>query len=327
MNLFISKLIDHYALYDLHRKRSANSQFSSVINEVPSIKDRESFYQSFKTDVNYNIQYSKEGYDVGSFSFPSLFSSGDTPNDLVNGEVFLNNHHDEVPNVIFIHGWRMSSFDRIKKIFHERIAEELKWNMYYFTLPYHFEREPETSLYSGEFMISANISRTIDSTRQAVKDLRALIQWIKKNKKGPVVLIGVSLGGFITNLVATLESEIDILTSIFYANRLSYSIWNTIPGKFIRKDLEEHGVNYEDLTSYWKITDPSQAVPKMKKDNILLISAKYDQYVHIEDADHLWEAWGRPPRYIYKGGHAGIVLNRKRIAVDTLSFIQNKLKR
>ena len=78
-------------------------------------------------------------------------------------------------------------------------------------------------------MISANIERTVVASRQAVADLRAFIQWIKSNKSGPVILIGVSLGGFITNLTATLESNIDVLVSVFYANRLSYSIWHTNP--------------------------------------------------------------------------------------------------
>lgn len=170
-------------------------------------------------------------------------------------------------------------------------------------------------------------NRTVESTRQAIVDLRALIQWIKNNKQGPVIIIGVSLGGFISNLVATLEPEIDALVSIMYSNRLSYSIWNTIPGKYIRQDLEHHGVNYNDLIKYWEVTEPNQALPKISKDNILLISAKYDQYVHIQDADLLWEAWEKPTRYVYNCGHAGIVLKRKKIAKDTISFLQNKLTR
>ena len=35
--------------------------------------------------------------------------------------------------------------------------------------------------------------------------------------------------------------------------------------KFIREDLEHHGVTYDDLIDYWKITEPSQALPKVKK--------------------------------------------------------------
>ena len=79
------------------------------------------------------------------------------------------------------------------------------------------------------------------------------------------------------------------------------------------EDLEHHGVTYDDLIDYWKITEPSQALPKVQKENILLISGKHDLYVHSEDTDYLWEAWEKPTRYIYTCGHAGIVLKRKKL--------------
>ncbi|MGG3641475.1 alpha/beta hydrolase family protein [Bacillus gobiensis] len=322
--MFFSKMIDRLALYDTHRQRSKDKQFSPF--SIDTI-DREEFYKSNIADVSVVLNESKKNYKVGTFSYESLIPSGDLVNDTLKGELFLNKNDVDKPNIIFVHGWRMDSYDRIKKIFHNRIMNDLGWNMYYFPLPYHCEREPENSLYSGELMISANIDRTVESARQAIVDLRSLIYWIKANKKGPVILVGISLGGWITNLIATLESQIDVVVSIFYANRISYSIWNTVPGKFIREELEQHGVKYEDLIRYWQITDPSQAVPKIKKDNILLISAKHDQYIHLEDADYLWESWGKPERYLHNCGHAGIVLCRKKLALDTLSFIKKKLKR
>lgn len=324
MIVLFSKMIDRYALNHLHRTRSKKFQYTYLPTWLSETMDRETFYKVHPTDIFVKTPYLLKNHKVGTFQFKSLAPSSNPSNDYVTGEVFLNELAN-VPNVIFVHGWRMNSFDRVKKIFHKRIMNNLKWNMYYFPLPYHFGRKPNESLYSGEYMISADISRTVESTRQAIVDLRALIQWIKTNKKGPVILIGVSLGGFITNLAATLEPQIDALVSIFYSNRLSYSIWNTIPGKFIRADLEHHGVTYNDLIKYWQITEPNQAIPKIKKDNILLISAQYDQYVHIEDANYLWESWGRPTRYIYNCGHAGLVLNRKKIATDTLSFLEIEL--
>lgn len=328
INLLLSKLIDYYALHDLHKDRSEENQYYIDSPHIPINIDRETFFEvpASLSDIRLNITSTDKGYSIGEFGFESLIPSGDDLNDYVRGEAFLNESESK-PNVIFVHGWRMKGFDRVKKIFHNSITNNLGWNMYYYTLPYHLERQPEASLYSGEFMVSANINRTVESTRQAIVDLRALIQWIKNNKQGPVIIIGVSLGGFISNLVATLESEIDALVSIFYSNRLSYSIWNTIPGKYIRQDLESHGVDYNDLVKCWELTEPNQAIPKMNKDNILLISAKHDQYVHIQDADLLWESWGKPTRYVYNCGHAGIVLKRKKIAKDTISFLQNKLKR
>ncbi|MFD0770083.1 alpha/beta hydrolase [Bacillus sp. CGMCC 1.60114] len=322
--MFFSKIIDQFALYDLHKKRSNECQFSSFPKANLDGEDVQTFYKTGPVDIQFSIEGSNEqNYKIVKFLYNSNVKSGYSCNDIIPGEAFLAGNEDAT-NVILVHGWRMDSSKRVKNIFHNQMIG-LGWNMYYFTLPYHFERKPECSLYSGEYMISANIERTVQSTQQAVADLRGLIQWIKKNKKGPVVLIGVSLGGFITNLTALVESEIDVLVSVFYANRLSYSIWKTNPGKYIKADLQDNGVTYKDLVEYWKIIDPSQAIPMMNKDNILLISAKHDQYVHIEDTSHLWESWGRPRRYVYNCGHSGIVLNRKKIAQYAIDFIRIRI--
>ncbi len=232
--MFVTKYVDKLALYDLHKKRSKVTQYVSFKYETMKHEEREKFYNTYAANPQFNINPTKDRtYSSGNFNFRSSISLGDKNNDMVSGEVYLNSN-ENAPNVIFVHGWRMDSNARIKNIFHKDMLN-LGWNMYYFTLPYHFEREPEESTYSGEFMISANIERTVAASRQAVADLRAFIQWIKSNKSGPVILIGVSLGGFITNLTATLESNIDVLVSVFYANRLSYSIWHTNPGMYIKK--------------------------------------------------------------------------------------------
>ncbi len=321
--VLFSKFIDLCALYDLHKKRSKEYQFSGV----PTIdfEDIGTFYKVNKSiDIQFNDEVSNlHNYKIAKFEYKSQVKTGDVFNDVVRGKAYLNKNNN-APNVIFVHGWRMNSTERIENIYHEKMID-LEWNMYYFTLPYHFERKPESSLFSGEYMVSANIQRTVESTQQAVVDLRALIHWIKENKEGSVILIGVSLGGIITNLTALVEPEIDVLTSVFYANRLSYSIWKTNPGKYIKKDLEENGVTYEQLKECWKATEPSQSSPVMKKENVLLISATQDQYVHMEDTSYLWESWGKPTRYLYNCGHAGIVLNKKKIAADTIEFIRKRI--
>ncbi|MGI2763197.1 alpha/beta hydrolase [Bacillus cytotoxicus] len=257
--MLFSKLIDLCALYDLHKKRSKEYQFSGGAE-----MDFEDINEFYKVDQSIDIQFYNEvsdlqKYEIAKFEYQSLIESGNPFNDLVSGEAYLNKNED-APNVIFVHGWRMDSNERVKKIFHEKMID-LDWNLYYFTLPYHFAREP----------------------------------------------------------------EIDVLTSVFYANRLSYSIWNTNPGKYIKKDLSVHGVTYEELVESWEITEPSQATPIMNQENILLISAKYDQYVHMKDTSYLWEAWNKPMRYIYNCGHAGIVLKRKQIALDTIGFIRKRI--
>ncbi|MRA75697.1 alpha/beta hydrolase, partial [Bacillus thuringiensis] len=123
----------------------------------------------YKVDRTINMHFNSEVSNlqknkIVKFEYESLMKSGDLFNDLVSGEAYLNSNED-APNVIFVHGWRMENNERVRKIFHEKMID-LDWNLYYFTLPYHFAREPEESLFSGEYMVSADIQRTVKSTQQ-----------------------------------------------------------------------------------------------------------------------------------------------------------------
>ncbi len=162
--MFIWKMIDQLALYDLHKKKSKDFQFTQNPLKMKMEERLEDFYQLHATDISFNLNKSaKENYDIGHFKYKSALQSDFLQNDIAAGEVYFHKNED-APNLIFVHGWRMDSNDRVKKIFHDQV-KKLGWNMYYFTLPYHFEREPKQSSYSGEYMISANIKRTIHAAQ------------------------------------------------------------------------------------------------------------------------------------------------------------------
>ena len=174
--MFLSKAIDLCALYDLHRKRSKEFQYSSISNKYLGIENIEEFYKTSPVDIQFNMRaYDNPNYKVGKFEYESSVKSGIPCNDTATGEAFINKNEDS-PNVILVHGWRMDSTNKLKNIFQQKMMD-LGWNMYYFSMPYHFDREPESSLYSGEYMISANVERTVEASQQAVSDLRALIHW------------------------------------------------------------------------------------------------------------------------------------------------------
>ncbi len=112
--MFFSTFIDRLALYDLHRKRSKDKHFSAFSLDTIA---RDEFYKSKIADVSIILDESRKKYMVGTFSYESLIPSGDLVNDTLKGEVFFNKTDIDKPNVIFVHGWRMDSYDRIKKSF------------------------------------------------------------------------------------------------------------------------------------------------------------------------------------------------------------------
>lgn len=324
MNKYLSQLIDRYYLFDLHRKKSESSHFYKGISLPPSVDELNTFYPAPNTPkIIFEQQDFCGDYCIGKYKYESEIKDNGTSNNYSTGNYYKNAAKKQPVSVILVHGWRMNSLSRINNIYLKPFMD-LEYNIYTFTLPHHFERTPEASLYSGEYMVSANIDRTLVSIKQAVTDLRALIRFIKENNE-KVILIGISLGGFLTNLLGVIEAGIDILISVMYANSMAFSVWKSIPGKYIKRDFEAHEFTYEELKKYWAIIVPSNFKPVVPKENILLISGIYDKYVLSEDTDFLWESWYKPHRLLYPCGHSGIVICRDRIAKDSISFIGERV--
>ena len=325
MGKIISNAADKYGLYSLHKKYSKSDQFSFVEDEVSALNS--GFSKFYKKPILPKIHYEKEiiekSFEKGKIKFLSEIKNGDS-----NKEAVFHYRRctitDSNINVIFVHGWRADNLNRLDKVFLDTFIEK-SYNVYSYVLPFHMERAPKSSLYGGEYFISADVVRTLKSIQQAVSDIRALINYIKTVKKGKVIIIGLSLGGIVSNLLAETEENIDVLISMFYANDLSFSIFETEAGKYIKRDFLKNNFDYSLLKKSWRIINPSLRKPVLNLDKILLISGKHDKYVLNKDTDLLWENWEKPERYIYNCGHSGIVFNKNKIRKDVLKFIDKRV--
>ncbi|MCB2295439.1 alpha/beta hydrolase [Clostridium algoriphilum] len=321
----ISKIADSYGLYSLHKKYSKKDQFNYVEEDVSLLNSE--FSGFYKKPTLPRIHYEKDklekNYEIGKIKFLSEVENG-----FSNKETRFHYRKklvtDNNINVIFVHGWRADNLNRLEKVFLDSFVER-NYNIYNYVLPFHMERSPDTSLYSGEYFVSADVCRTLKSEQQAVSDIRALINYIKTAKKGKVIIIGLSLGGITTNLLSEVEENIDVLISLFYANDLSFTIFETEAGKYIKKDFLKNNFNYSLLKKSWEVINPSLRKPLIDINNILLVSGRYDKYVIDKDTDILWKNWGKPKRYMYNCGHSGIVLNKNKIKKDVLEFIDKRV--
>jgi len=256
-------------------------------------------------------------YEFGKLKFSSQVD-GDGNDAIFHYAMNTMSTKDKI-NIILVHGWR-STVNKLDCIFKNSFMQQ-GFNMYSYVLPYHMERVTKESTYNGEYFITADVVRTLRVFRQAVSDIRALIRHIKEIKKEKVYLVGLSLGGLITNLVCEHE-EIDALVSLFYANDVAFTIFEAIPGKYIKRDFVNNKFSKELLSDCWNIINPSMGKPVIDKKKIMLVSGKYDKYILPTDSNKLWEAWDRPLRYVYNCGHSGIVLLKDKIRYDTMDFLR-----
>lgn len=324
MEKIISSIGDSYGLYSLHKKYSMNNQFNYLEEEVSVLNsDFSKFYNKpFLPQVYFDNKKLEMGYEIGKLKFLSQIENGVCNKDSIFYYRMCRETDSDI-NIIFIHGWRSDSLDRLHKVFLNSFIER-KYNVYSYVLPFHMERASNESLYSGEYFVSADVVRTLKSVQQAVSDIRALIKYIKTLRKEKVIIIGLSLGGIISNLLAETEENIDVLISLFYANDLAFTVFETEAGKYIKKDFLKNDFSYSLLKRSWAIINPSLRKPVLELDKILLVSGKYDKYVLNKDTDVLWENWEKPERYMYNCGHSGIVFNKNKIKRDVLEFIDER---
>lgn len=323
MKRIIATIGDNYGLYDLHKQYSKIDQFYYDEKEVQELNsDYSKFYlRPNIPEIKFEDNIRQGGYLNGKLEFSSQIENGDSNKKAI----FYYNlcKEEEKINVIMIHGWRSEQLNRLESIFLESFINK-GYNIYSYILPFHMERCPSTS-YSGEYFFSSNINRTLKSVQQSISDIRALIRHIKENEKGKVILMGLSLGGLVTNLVCEFEKDIDLLISLFYANNLAFTAFESIPGKFIKEDFCKHDFSVDLLNNCWEIINPSLRKPIIDLDRVFLISGVYDKYVLGKDTDILWENWGEPKRSLLECGHSGVVLNKNQIRNETLEFINKRI--
>ncbi len=314
MKKIISSIADSYGLYDLHKKYSKVNQFYYDKNEVYKlIGDYEKFY--FKPDLP------EVKLENGKLIFKSQVYNEECNKDAVFYTNLYSNKTKENVSVIMIHGWRSDKLNRLEPLFLNEFKNK-QYNIYRYILPYHMDRCDKTN-YSGEYFYSANISRTLKSIMQSVNDIRALISYLKENNN-KVIVIGLSLGGLVGNLLAEYEENIDLLISIFPANNLAFTTFKSEAGKYVKKDFLEKSFDFNKLNKIWTIINPSLNSSIIDLNKILLIQGNYDKYVLYEDTHKISENWGIKSELL-KCGHSGIVINKKEIKNKVIDFINKEL--
>lgn len=326
MNRFIARLADGYGLNGLHKNYSKIDHYFYDKDEV--IKMNNDFYSfHFEPElpkIRFESHEKLNNCTSGKLTFLSQIDNGESNKNAI---FYLkkNETSKKNTNVILVHGWRSTSLNTLNRILEDTLIDK-GYNVYSYILPFHMDRSTKDSLYSGELFLSGNVNRTLRTVQQAVNDIRAFIKFLKENEEGKVILIGLSLGGYITNLVCEVENKIDALVSIFYASDLSHTIFETVPGKFIKQDFIRNSFDKRMLHESWKVINPKLHMPVIPNEKILLISGKYDKYIDLVDADGLWNSWGRPERLVYNCGHSGTVLCKARIRNDVLNFLKSRVQ-
>jgi pimeloyl-ACP methyl ester carboxylesterase len=175
-------------------------------------------------------------------------------------------------------------------------------------LPYHMQRQPAGSQWSGQYLFSGDASRQVRALVQAAADVRALILALRGEGYRRVFLAGISLGGNVAAVAASLEPVEGICLTVPMADPY-LTLWHSPASAGIRCTAAAGGFHEIAIRQALRGLTPTElAVPATPLSRQLLIYGRHDLICPAQSVEALHAHWRRPVRRLLTGGHQTSVL-------------------
>lgn len=211
-------------------------------------------------------------------------------------------HPEPRPWMVCVHGTEMGRAGLDLTLFRAwHLHEDFGLNVILPVLPMHGPRArrlPKGAVFPGE-----NVMDDVHGTAQAVWDVRRVIAWIRSQQPDARIgLNSISLGGYISGLVASLEDD------------LTCAILGVPPSNLVELLGRHSGLPQDDprrrtlelAKPIGRMTSPLSLEPKVPAHGRFIYAGVADRIVHPrQQVVQLWEHWGRPEIGWYHGGHTG----------------------
>jgi hypothetical protein len=144
------------------------------------------------------------------------------------------------------------------------------------SLPYHDLRMPG-NLLRADYMLSANLGRTLQAMRQAVIDSRASLDWLESRGYRKFAILGTSIGSCVALITMAHDSRIELSVQNHVSPYFADVVWRGLSTRHVRKGLDGN-ILLEELRDIWMPISPKAYVGRLpgtgKKS--LLVHALYD---------------------------------------------------
>jgi len=152
-------------------------------------------------------------------------------------------------------------------------------------LPYHDQRMPP-ELHRADYIVSANIARTVQVCRQAVLDARRAIQWLAAQGYERIGILGTSLGSCLALLTTAHEPLIRAEALNHISPYFADVVWRGLSTVHVRQGLDGH-VDLDLLRALWKPISPRWYVDRVRDRRTLLVYARYDLSFPVDLSEDL----------------------------------------
>jgi hypothetical protein len=208
------------------------------------------------------------------------------------------------PTIVVVHGFTGSPYWFNSTFF------SLPWfyghgcDVVLVTLPFHGARNDRFAPFSGSGLFRDGLGHFHEAMLQSVCDLRVVVDYLQAGGVENVGITGLSLGGYLTALMAAVEPRLHLSIPNAAVTDLAGLIDGWFPaGHVLNAGLRQGGISGEAFRLSMSVHSPLRYPPVLAKDRLFVIGGLGDRLAPPEQSARLIEHWGRPKTHWFQGSH------------------------
>jgi poly(3-hydroxybutyrate) depolymerase len=264
-------------------------------------------------------------YRVIRLTFPSRVQSPSPNNDQVRGYYYQPKTEGRVPAVVMLHGFGGVLTGGKSEALCQSFAER-EIAAFLLVLPYHMERHAEGKR-SGQGFMSADPQRLVESGRQAIIDVRCVLDWlVARPEVDPQRLgvVGISLGALMANLAMGVDERLSAGVSILGGGDLAHVFWRSPLALPWQWKMPRAGLTESMLRESLRPIEPLNFADRNRPRRVLMINGYYDVVIPRSSTLELWEALDKPPIIWTNSGHASLLFVWDDVVDTSFAFLQDQ---
>jgi dienelactone hydrolase len=171
------------------------------------------------------------------------------------------------------------------------------------TLPYHGARTPPSARFSGQRFAAADPAAFNEAVRRAVYDIHVVRSWVRRETGRPVGLLGLSLGGYLSALLAGLCDDLDFVVPMVPPVCIGDLAWRFVERSPRRRTGMAPAYSRDELRAMYRVHSPLTFPLRVPKERVLIVAGRGDRIVPPEHPYALWRHWGEPRIHWFSGSH------------------------
>lgn len=209
----------------------------------------------------------------GWISFPSVLETPHAENNTVFARYFPARAVDTRPRraVVVLPQWNADLMGHVGLC---QVLARFGISALRLSLPYHDRRMPP-ELQRADYIVSANVGRTLEVCRQAVLDARRAIHWLADQGYDRIGILGTSLGSCLSLLTAAHEPLVRVAALNHVSPYFADVVWEGLSTAHVRVSLEDN-IDLDTLRRVWLPISPHPFLDRVGTLKTLLVYARYD---------------------------------------------------